>query len=52
VAEERGSLPEIANLQQPRMSRLRFLAEAQEELRAAAKFYEAEQPGLGFALIR
>lgn len=34
------------------MSRLRFLAEAQEELRAAAMFYEAEQPGLGFALIR
>jgi plasmid stabilization system protein ParE len=30
---------------------VRFLREAEEELRAAAKFYEAEQQGLGRALI-
>ena len=34
------------------MTPVRILLEAQEELRAAAHFYEAEQPGLGHALIQ
>ena len=33
------------------MTRVRLLREAEEELRAAAKFYEAERQGLGRALI-
>ena len=33
------------------MTRVRILREAQEELRAAAQYYEKEQPGLGLALI-
>ena len=34
------------------MTAVRLLREAEEELRAAAEFYEAEQPGLGRALIQ
>lgn len=34
------------------MTAARLLPEAEEELRAAAKFYEAEQPGLGRALLQ
>jgi len=34
------------------MTRVRLLPEAEEELRAAAKFYEAEQQGLGRGLIQ
>ena len=34
------------------MTAVRLLQEAEEELRAAAKFYEAEQPGLGRALLQ
>ena len=34
------------------MMLVRLLPEAEEELRAAAEFYEAEQPGLGRALIQ
>ena len=34
------------------MISLRLLAEAEEELRAAAEFYESEQPELGRALLR
>jgi toxin ParE1/3/4 len=33
------------------MTRMRLLPEAEEELRAAARFYEAEQEGLGRALM-
>jgi len=33
------------------MTAVRLLREAEEELQAAAEFYEAEQPGLGRALI-
>jgi plasmid stabilization system protein ParE len=33
------------------MTAVRLLREAEEELRAAAKFYEAEQSGLGRALL-
>jgi plasmid stabilization system protein ParE len=33
------------------MTRVRILREAQEDLRAAARFYETEQSGLGQALI-
>ena len=33
------------------MTRVRLLPEAEEELQAAAQFYEAEQQGLGRALI-
>jgi plasmid stabilization system protein ParE len=34
------------------MTPMRLLPEAEEELRAAARFYEAEQQGLGRALIQ
>lgn len=34
------------------MTRIRLLPEAEEELRAAARFYEALQPGLGLALLQ
>ena len=34
------------------MTPIRLLPEAEEELRAAARFYEAEQQGLGRALIQ
>ncbi len=34
------------------MTRIRLLPEAQEELRAAARFYESLQPGLGLALLQ
>jgi plasmid stabilization system protein ParE len=34
------------------MTRVLLLPEAEEELRAAAQFYETEQEGLGRALIR
>ena len=34
------------------MTPMRLLPEAEEELRAAATFYEAEQQGLGRALIQ
>ena len=34
------------------MTPMRLLPEAEEELRAAARFYEAEQEGLGRALIQ
>ena len=34
------------------MTPMRLLPEAEEELRDAARFYEAEQQGLGRALIR
>jgi hypothetical protein len=34
------------------MTAVRLLPEAEEELRAAAKFYEAEQGGLGRALLQ
>jgi plasmid stabilization system protein ParE len=34
------------------MTAVRLLREAEEELRAAAKFYEAEQSGLGRALLQ
>jgi plasmid stabilization system protein ParE len=34
------------------MTPMRLLPEAEEELRAAAEFYEAEQKGLGRALIQ
>jgi toxin ParE1/3/4 len=34
------------------MTAVRLLREAEEELRVAAEFYEAEQPGLGRALIQ
>jgi toxin ParE1/3/4 len=34
------------------MTPMRLLPEAEEELRAAASFYEAEQEGLGRALIQ
>lgn len=34
------------------MTAIRLLREAEEELQAAAEFYEAEQPGLGRALIQ
>jgi plasmid stabilization system protein ParE len=34
------------------MTAVRLLPDAEEELRAAAKFYEGEQPGLGRALIQ
>jgi plasmid stabilization system protein ParE len=34
------------------MTPVRLLSEAHEELRAAARYYEAEQPGLGFAFLR
>jgi toxin ParE1/3/4 len=34
------------------MTSVRLLREAEEELRAAAEFYEAEQLGLGRALIQ
>jgi plasmid stabilization system protein ParE len=34
------------------MTPVRLLPEAVEELRAAAKFYEAEQQGLGQALVQ
>jgi len=34
------------------MTPIRLLPEAEEELRAAAEFYEAEQRGLGRALIQ
>lgn len=34
------------------MTPIRLLPEAEEELRAAARFYEAEQRGLGRALIK
>jgi toxin ParE1/3/4 len=34
------------------MTPIRLLPEAEEELRAAAEFYEAEQAGLGKALIQ
>ena len=33
------------------MTKIRLLPEAEEELRAAARFYEALQPGLGLALL-
>jgi hypothetical protein len=33
------------------MTPVRLLPEAEEELRAAGRFYEAEQQGLGQALI-
>ena len=33
------------------MTRVRLLPEAEEELSAAARFYEALQPGLGLALL-
>lgn len=34
------------------MTAVRLLPEAEGELRAAGKFYEAEQPGLGRALLQ
>jgi len=34
------------------MTEVRLLREAEEELRAAAQYYESEQPGLGRALLR
>ena len=34
------------------MTAIRLLPEAEEELRAAARFYEAEQSGLGRALLQ
>lgn len=34
------------------MTRIRLLPEAQEELRAAARFYESLQPGLGWLCFR
>lgn len=34
------------------MTRIRLLPEAEEELSAAARFYEALQPGLGLALLQ
>ena len=34
------------------MTAVRLLPEAEEELRAAAKFYETEQSGLGRALLQ
>ena len=34
------------------MIRIRLLPEAEEELRAAARFYEALQSGLGLALLQ
>jgi plasmid stabilization system protein ParE len=34
------------------MTPIRLLPQAEEELRAAARFYEAEQQGLGVALIQ
>ena len=34
------------------MTRIRLLPEAEEELRVAARFYEALQPGLGLALLQ
>jgi len=34
------------------MTAVRLLPEAEEELRAAARFYDAEQPGLGRALLQ
>ena len=34
------------------MTRIRLLPEAEEELRAAARFYESLQPGLGLALLQ
>jgi len=34
------------------MTSMRLLREAKEELQAAARFYEAEQPGLGRALLQ
>jgi len=34
------------------MTPLRLLSEAEDELRAAARFYEAEQEGLGRALLQ
>ena len=34
------------------MTPMRLLPQAEEELRAATRFYEAEQEGLGRALIR
>jgi hypothetical protein len=34
------------------MTSMRLLPEAEEELRDAARFYEAEQQGLGRALIQ
>lgn len=34
------------------MTPMRLLPDAEEELRAAARFYEAEQEGLGRALIQ
>jgi plasmid stabilization system protein ParE len=34
------------------MTAMRLLPEAEEELRVAARFYEAEQSGLGHALLQ